>query len=143
MEEECKHKITRRCVIEEETKVLGVKSICRPPNSKLIHQTISWDTGIARDPPSLIYLMHLSPLSFYSNKASRNRVLSSSLNPAICLIASAKAWLLLILPSNTKTSLDTQNERGKCVGYQPLKDIEMERQELRKNHNGLCREIWV
>ena len=64
--------------------------------------------------------MHLSPPSSYSNKASRNRVLSSSPDPAIRPIASAKAWPLPMLPNNTKTSLDTQNGCDKCLGYQPL-----------------------
>ena len=32
MEEECKQKITRRCVIEEETEVVGVKPLHRPPS---------------------------------------------------------------------------------------------------------------
>ena len=41
-------------------------------------------------------------------------------------------WLLSMLPSSTKTSLYTQDKCGKCLGYQPLKDLEMERQELRK-----------
>ena len=76
--------------------------------------------------------MHLSPPSSYSNKASRNHVLSSFPDPAIHPIVSAKAWLLPMLPSNSKTSLDTQNGCGKCLGYQTLKDLEMERQELRK-----------
>ena len=31
-EEECKHKITRRCVIEEETEELGEKHLHRPPS---------------------------------------------------------------------------------------------------------------
>ena len=31
-EERCKHKITLRRVIEEETKVLGKKPLCDPPN---------------------------------------------------------------------------------------------------------------
>ena len=38
--------------------------------------------GLARDPPSLIYPLYLSPPSSYSNKASWNCVLSSSLDPA-------------------------------------------------------------
>ena len=76
--------------------------------------------------------MHLSPLSSYSNKASWNRILFSFLDLAICSIASAKAWLLPMLPNSAKTSLDTQNGCDKCLGYQPLKDLEMERQELRK-----------
>ena len=120
------------------------RKISLPPSSgKSIYQTISWDTRIAKDPSSLIYPMHLSHPNSYSNKTSRNRVLSSSLDPTIRPIASTKPQLLLMLPSSTKTSLDTQNGCGKCLGYQPLKDIEMERQELKKNHNGLCREMWV
>ena len=111
------------------------------PSGKAIHQTISWDTQIAKAPLNQIYPMHLSPPSSYFNKISRNRVLSSSLDPAIRPIASTKAWLLPMLPSSTKTLLDTQNGCDKCLGYQSLKDIEMERQELRKNHSGLCREM--
>ena len=71
--------------------------------------------------------MHLSLPKFYSNKASQNHVLSSSPDPTIRLIASAKAWLLPMLPSSTKTSLDTLKGRGKCLDYQPLKCMEMER----------------
>ena len=41
-------------------------------------------------------------------------------------------WILPMLPNSTKTSLYTQDGCGKCLGYQPLKDLEMERQELRK-----------
>ena len=37
-----------------------------------------------------------------------------------------------MLPNRTKTSLDTQNGCGKSLGYQPLKDLEMEMMELRK-----------
>ena len=45
--------------------------------------------------------MHLNPPSSYSNKASRNRVLFSFLDPAICLIASVKPHrLLLANPQN-------------------------------------------
>ena len=71
--------------------------------------------------------MHLSPPSSYSNKASRNRVLSSSPDPAIRLIAFAKAWLLPMLPSSIKTSLDTLKGCGKYLGHQPLNGMEMER----------------
>ena len=76
--------------------------------------------------------MHLSPPSSYSNKTSRNRVLSNFPDPAIRPIASSKTWLLPMLPSCAKTSRDTQNGCGKCLSYQPLKDLEMERYELRK-----------
>ena len=76
--------------------------------------------------------MHLSPPSSYLNKTSRNHVLSSYSDPAICPIASAKAWLLPMLHGSPKTSFNTQNGCDKCLGYQPLKDLEMERQDLRK-----------
>ena len=74
--------ITRRCVIEEETEELGEKPLRRPPSgNRSTRQSIEIH-GLARDPPILIYPLYLSPPSSYSNKASRNHVLSSSLNPA-------------------------------------------------------------
>ena len=61
---------------------LGEKPLHRPPSSnQSIRQSIGIH-GLARDPPSLIYLMYLSPPSSYSNKTSRNRILSNSLDPA-------------------------------------------------------------
>ena len=32
-----------------------------------------------------------------------------------------------MLPNSTKTPLYTQDECDKCLGYQPLKDLEMEK----------------
>ena len=84
-------------------------------------------TQIVRDPPSLIYPMHLSLPSSYSNKASRNHFLSSSPESTIHPIASTKAWLLPMLPRGTKTSLNTLKGCGKCLGYRPIKCTEMER----------------
>ena len=98
MEEECKHKIIRQCVIEEETEILGVKPLRRPPSSNQSTRQLVGIHGLARDPPSLIYPMHLSPPSSYSNKASRDRVLSSSPDPAISPIASC--WFLDPLKHN-------------------------------------------
>ena len=37
MEEKCKHKITRRCVIEEETEELDKKPLHHPPSDKSIY----------------------------------------------------------------------------------------------------------
>ena len=74
--------ITRRCVIEEETEELSEKPLRRPPSE---NQSTRQSVGIyelARDTLSLIYLLYLSLPSSYSNKASRNCVLSSSLDPA-------------------------------------------------------------
>ena len=120
-------KTTQRCVIKEETEELSGKPHCRPPSRNRSTRQLVGIYGLARDPPSLFYPLYLSPPSFYSNKASRNHVLSSSLDPAIHLIASAKSWLLLMLPSSIKSSLDTLKGCGKCLGYQPLNGMEMER----------------
>ena len=73
--------ITRRCVIEEETEELGEKPLCRPPSSNRSTRKSVGIHGLAKGPPSLIYPLYLSPLSSYSNKASRNRVLSSFSDP--------------------------------------------------------------
>ena len=74
--------ITSRCVIEEETEELGEKPLRPPPSgSRSTRQSVGIH-GLARDPPSLIYPLYLSPPISYSNKASRNCVLSSSLDPA-------------------------------------------------------------
>ena len=73
--------ITRRCVIEEETEELDEKPLRRPLSSNRSTKQLVGIHGLARDPPSLIYLLYLSPPSAYSNKPSRNRVLSSSPDP--------------------------------------------------------------
>ena len=119
--------ITRRCIIEEETEELGKKPLRHPLSSNRSTRQSVGIHGLAKDPPSLIYPLYLSPPSSYSNKASQNCVLSSFPDPAIRLIASTKAWLLPMLPSNTKSSLDTLKRCGKCLGYQPLNGMEMER----------------
>ena len=74
--------ITPRCVIEEETEELGKKPLLRPSSSNQSTRQSVGIHGLARDPLSLIYLLYLSPPSSYSNKASWNRVLSSSPDPA-------------------------------------------------------------
>ena len=74
---DCKHEITRRCVIKEETEELGEKLLRRPPSRNRSTRQSVEIYGLASDPPSLIYPMYLSPPSSYSNKASWNRVLSS------------------------------------------------------------------
>ena len=120
-------KTTQRCVIEEETEVLGVKPLRHPPSGNQSTRQSVGIHGLVRDPLSLIYPILLSPPSSYSNKTSRNRVLSSFLDPAIRPIASAKTWILLMLPNSTKISLNTLKECGKCLGYQSLNGMEMER----------------
>ena len=75
-------KITQRCVIEEETEVLRVKPLRRLPSGNRSTRQSVGIHELARDPPSLIYPIYLSLQSSYSNTATRNRVLSSSPDPA-------------------------------------------------------------
>ena len=74
--------ITCRCVIEEETEELGEKPFRRPPSGNRSTKQSVRIHGLARGPPSLIYSLYLSPPSSYLNKASQNRVLSNSPDPA-------------------------------------------------------------
>ena len=62
--------ITCRCVIKEETEELGEKPLRRPPSGNQSTRQLVGIHGLGRDPPSLIYLLYLSPISSYSNKAS-------------------------------------------------------------------------
>ena len=74
--------ITRRCVIEKKTEELSEKPLRRPPSENRSTRQLIGIHELARDSPSLIYPMYLSPPSSYSNKASWNRVLSNSPDPA-------------------------------------------------------------
>ena len=71
-----------RCVIEEKIEEFGEKPLCRPPSGNRSTKQSVGIHGLARDFPSIIYPLYLSPPSSYSNKASRNRVLFSSPDPA-------------------------------------------------------------
>ena len=93
--------ITRRCVIEEETEELGKKPLRRPPSGNQSTRQSVGIHGLARDPPTLIYPLYLSSLSSYSNKASRNRVLSSFPDPA----TSSMLHLLSLASSNASQQL--------------------------------------
>ena len=61
MEKRCKHKITRRCVIKEETEELGEKPLHRPPSDNRSTRQSVRIHGLAEDPPSLIYPLYLNP----------------------------------------------------------------------------------
>ena len=89
--------ITLRHVIEEETKELGENPLRRPPSGNRSTTQLVGIHGLARDPPSLIYPLYLSPPSSYSNKASQNRILSSSPDPATSF--------MLHLPSFTSSNV--------------------------------------
>ena len=75
-------KTAQRYVIEEETEVLGVKPFHRPPSGNRSIRQLVGIQGLTRDLSSLIYSIYLSSPSSYSNKATRNRVLSNFLDPA-------------------------------------------------------------
>ena len=119
--------ITHRCVIKEETEEFGKKPLHRLPSGNRSTRQLVGIHGLARDPPSLIYLMYLSPPSSYSNKTSRNRVLSSSLDPATSSMLHLPSLASSNASQRTKQSLNTLKGCGKCLGYQPLNDMEMER----------------
>ena len=95
-------KTTQRYVIEKETEVLDVKRLHHSPSSNRSTRQLVGIHELARDTPSLIYPMYLSSLSSYSNKATQNRVLSSSLNPATSS--------LLHLPSLTSSNASQQHQ---------------------------------
>ena len=95
--------ITPKRVIEGETEELDEKPLRRPPSGNQSTRQSIGIQGCARDPPSLIYPLYLSPLSSYSNKASWNRVLSSSPNPA------RSSMLHLPFQASSNTSQQHQN----------------------------------
>ena len=89
--------------IEEETEKLDEKPLRRLPSGNRFTRQSVGIHGLARDLPSLIYPLYLSPPSSYSNKASQNHVLSSSPDPATSS--------MLHLPSlaSSNTSYQHQN----------------------------------
>ena len=99
---DAKTKTTQRCVIKEETDVLGIKPLGRPPSGKQSTRQSVWIHELARDPPSLIYPMYLSLPSSYSNKATQNHVLSNSPDPATSS--------MLHLPSFTSSHASQQHQ---------------------------------
>ena len=103
--------ITRRCVIEEETEELGEKPLCRPLSDNQSTRQSVGIHGLARDPPSLIYPMYLSPPSSYSNKASRNCILSSSPN----LATSSMLHLPSLASSNASQQLQKHSLHSENV----------------------------
>ena len=74
-------KTTQRCVVEEKIEVLDVKPLHHPlSDNRFTRQSVGIHE-LVRDPASLIYPMYLNPPGFYSNKATRNYILSTSPNP--------------------------------------------------------------
>ena len=109
--------ITRRCVIEKKTEELGEKPLRRPLSGNRSARQLVGIHGLARDSPSLIYPLYLSPPSSYSNKASQNCVLSSSTYPAMSSMLHLPSLTSLNSSSSTKRSLDTLKGCNKCLSY--------------------------
>ena len=93
------------------------KTSPRPSKLKSIHKWISWSTWITKDPPSLVYPMYLSLLSFCYQQTSQSIVFTSFLNPAIHTIASAKPHQHLLENPKNFPSSKTLSILWKCVGY--------------------------
>ena len=70
-----------------------------------------------KDPPSLVYPMYLSLLSFCYQQTSQSIVFTSFLNPAIHTIASAKPHQHLLENPKNFPSSKTLSILWKCVGY--------------------------
>ena len=94
--------ITPRYVTEEEIEEVGEKPLRRSPSGNRSTRQSVEIHGRAKDPPSLIYPLYLSPPSSYSNKASRNMscLALRILQQALCCIC--HPCLLPMLPSSTK-----------------------------------------
>ena len=93
--------ITRQCVIDKKTEELGKKPLRRPPSGNQSTRQSVGIHGLAKDPPSLIYPMYLTPPSSYSNKATRNYILSTSPDP----VTSSMLHLPSLTSSNTSQQL--------------------------------------
>ena len=96
-------KTTQRCVIEEETEVLGVKPLRRPPSDNRSTRQSVGIHELARDLPSLIYPMYQA---FQAPTPTRLLGTVSCLalrisQQALCCIC--HPWLFPMLPSSTKT----------------------------------------
>ena len=119
--------ITRRCVIEEEIEELSEKPLRRPPNGNRSTRKSVEIHGLVRDPLSLIYPLYLS-----LQAPTPTRLLGTMSCLALRIPQQAPCcifhpWLLPMFPNSTKRSLDTLKGCDKCLGYQPLNGMEMER----------------
>ena len=108
--------ITRRCVIEEEIEELGKKPLRRPPSGNWSTRQSVGIHGLARDPPSLIFLLYLSPPSSYSNKAFWNRVLSSSPDPTTSSMLHLPSLASSNASQQLQNTLCTLKRCGLCLG---------------------------
>ena len=109
-----------------------------PPSGNQSTRQLVGIHGLERDLPSLIYPMYLRPPSSYSNKASRNRVLSNSSDPTIRPIASTKPHrLLLAIPQSFPNSkiLSTLYIGVGCVLVQISSQSMTMREGWRKGYN--------
>ena len=112
-----------------------------PPSGNQSTRQLVGIHGLTRDLPSLIYPMYLRPPSSYSNKASRNRVLSNSSDPTIRPIASTKPHqLLLAIPQSFPNSkiLSTLYIGVGCVLVQISSQSMTMRERWRRGYNDFA-----
>ena len=116
---------TKTC-IEEETEKLGEKPLHRPPSGKSIYQRIKLKYMNNKRPskPSLPHVLEPS-MPLLLTGLMKPYLLQLSRITQFSPIAFANDWLLLILPSSTKTSLYIQ------IGYGEVR--------VEENHKEMCR----
>ena len=111
-EERCKHKITRQCVIKEESRS-AQKPLCGPPSqiNPLVNKLEYKDYNI--DPPSLDYHLYLDPSSFSYQRASLSLVFTSFPNPTIITNCDhhKMAW------PNASQELQNNSQHSELVRY--------------------------
>ena len=105
--------ITCRCVIEEEIEELGEKLFRRPLSGNRFTRQLVGIHWLARAPTLTRLLKTVSCLALRIPQQ------------APCCIC--HHWLLPMLPSSTEILFYTIKGCGKCLGYQPLNVMEMER----------------
>ena len=113
--------ITRRCVIEEEIEELSEKPLCHPPNGNRSTRQSVEIHELVRDP---LYLSLQAPTPTRLLGTVSCLALRIPQQAPCCI---CHPWLLPMFPNSTKTSLDTLKRCGKCLGYQPLNGMKMER----------------
>ena len=123
---------TKTCYRKENRRTWR-KTSSRPSKLKLIHQRLKLEYMNNKRPSkgSQAYVLEPSQL-LLPTEFSEPCLLQLSGSHNLARLHLPSEWLLPILPSSTKFSFYTQYGCGRCLDQQPLKDLEMERQELRK-----------
>ena len=102
------------------------KPLCRPPSGNRSTRQSIWIHSKKPSKPNLPDVPKPSKLLLQRGYAELLFCLALRIpQQAPCCIY--HPWLLPMLPSSTKFSLDTLTGCGKCLGYQPLNNMEIVR----------------